>query len=988
MKQVKLFILFICLANISFSQEYFPKTNGVKTPNKKLVAFTNATIYSSPKEVIKKGTLLIKDNKIIGVGKNIKIPKNALIINLNEKYIYPSFIDIYSNFGVKTPTKPKGLKSPQYDAIRSGYYWNDHVRPETNTFNSFKFDNKKAASLLKIGFGIVNTHIEDGVVQGTGTLIALNKNGNLSSQIIDEKSAQYFSFNKSKLSNQSYPSSIMGSMALIRQLHHDAEWYSKGNIKNKDLSIEAFLKNKNQLQIFNSGNWLNDLRVDKIGKEFNVNYTILGGGDEYQRIQEIKATNKSYILPLNFPEAYDVENAFQAEKISLKDMKHWNLAPSNPSYFAKNNIPFVLTLHNSKNTKEFKKNLRKAIKYGLSKSDALAALTTTPAKLLGKQNNFGELKNGQYANFMISSGDIFNETTTMYEHWIMGEKNSFTSLNSININGTYSLSIDKKKYELTISGKSPKYTTKLKRDTLMISHKMTFKDDWLSIYFSENEKNKYTRLMAKVISENNSINGNVLLPNGSKTTFTAKQKTSSSDTKKKNTVLSSPTKLVDISYPNMAYGFKNKPTQETLLFKNITVWTNEKEGIIKNTDVLIENGKIKKIGPNINYNNSIIIDGTGKHLTAGIVDEHSHIATSSVNEGGQNSSAEVTIEDVVKSNDINIYRNLAGGVTTIQILHGSANPIGGRSALVKLKWGETPEKMLIPNAPKHIKFALGENVKQSNWNSYSRFPQTRMGVEQVYIDYFTRAKEYYNKKKSGKPFRKDDELEAISEILNKERFITCHSYVQSEINMLMKVAEQFNFNVNTFTHILEGYKVADKMKLHGVGASTFSDWWAYKFEVNDAIPYNGAILHNQGVTVAFNSDDAEMSRRLNQEAAKAVKYGNVSEEEAWKFVTLNPAKLLHLDKNIGSIKIGKDADVVMWSDNPLSIYAKAEKTIIEGVVYFDLKRDIENRKAIKKERNLLINLMLDYKNNGGKTQTPKQNIRPHIHCDFEGNYQH
>jgi imidazolonepropionase-like amidohydrolase len=306
---------------------------------------------------------------------------------------------------------------------------------------------------------------------------------------------------------------------------------------------------------------------------------------------------------------------------------------------------------------------------------------------------------------------------------------------------------------------------------------------------------------------------------------------------------------------------------------------------------------------------------------------------------------------------------------------------------VKLKWGETPDKMLIPNAPKAIKFALGENVKQSNWQSFSRFPQTRMGVEQVYIDYFTRAKEYDLKKKSGLPFRKDDELETIAEIINKERFVTCHSYIQSEINMLMKVAEKFNFNINTFTHILEGYKVADKMKKHGVGASTFSDWWAYKYEVNDAIPYNGAILHNQGITVAFNSDDAEMSRRLNQEAAKAVKYGNVSEEEAWKFVTLNPAKLLHLDKKIGSIKIGKDADVVLWNTNPLSIYAKAEKTIIEGVVYFDIETDLKNRKEIKEQRNALINLMLDYKNNGGKTQSPKKSVRPHIHCDFKGDYQ-
>ena len=378
---------------------------------------------------------------------------------------------------------------------------------------------------------------------------------------------------------------------------------------------------------------------------------------------------------------------------------------------------------------------------------------------------------------------------------------------------------------------------------------------------------------------------------------------------------------------------------------------------------------------------TLVIDGTGKHLTSGIIDEHSHIAASSINEGGHNSSAEVTIEEVIDPEDINIYRNLAGGVTTIQILHGSANPIGGRSAIIKLKWGESANNLIFKNSPKFIKFALGENVKQSNWQSYNRFPQSRMGVEQLFIDYFNRAKEYDKIKKSGQEYRKDLELEVLSEILNKEMFISCHSYVQSEINMLMKVAEKFDFNINTFTHILEGYKVADKMKNHGVGASTFSDWWAYKFEVNDAIPYNAAILHNVGVTTAINSDDAEMSRRLNQEAAKTIKYGGMSEEDAWKTITLNPAKLLRIDDKVGSIKIGKDADVVLWNQNPLSVYAIAEKTIIDGAIYFDKERDNMLRKEIKQERTLLINMMMEEKNKGGKTQAVKRKVKTLLTCE-------
>jgi imidazolonepropionase-like amidohydrolase len=987
MKKLTLSLYLFLMISVSFSQEYIPKTNGVKTPEATTIAFTNATIYVSPAEIILNGTLLIENNTIKAVGKSVTIPKNTETIDLSGKTIYPSFIDIYSSFGVEK-IKGKPYKSPQYDANRKGYYWNDHIRPETQTFQSFKYDNKKAIDLLKAGFGIVNTHVHDGVISGTGTLVALNQNGHTATQIIEENSAQYLSFDKSKLSHQSYPGSIMGSLALLRQVHYDADWYSKGNIEIKDLSLEAYLNQKKQLQIFNAGNCLNDLRVAKLGLDIGVNYTIVGGGDEYQRIDKIKATNTTYILPINFPKAYDVEDPFQASKITLKDMKHWNLAPTNPSVFAKNNIPFSLTTYNLKSPTEFNTNLQKAIKYGLNKKDALAALTTVPAKLLGKSDVIGSLNKGSYANFMITSGDIFDKETTLFEHWIMGRKNVFSDMNTKDISGNYDLVVNGKTYSLKLTDNDSKIKAELKHDTLKVSSKVTFKDNWLNLYFAEKDQKEYHRLTAKVGKTKTSISGKVILANGSETKFTAIYKNleekidEKKGDKKKNT---EPT-LVDISYPNMAYGFKTVPQQETILFKNVTVWTNEIDGILENTDVLLKDGKIAQIDKNISSKKAIIIDGTGKHLTAGIIDEHSHIATSSVNEGGQNSSAEVTIEDVVKSNDINIYRNLAGGVTTIQILHGSANPIGGRSALVKLKWGETPDKMLIPNAPKFIKFALGENVKQSNWRSYTRFPQTRMGVEQVYTDYFTRAKEYDAKKKNGVPVRKDEELEVIAEIINKERFITCHSYIQSEINMLMKVAEKFNFNINTFTHILEGYKVADKMKAHGVGAATFSDWWAYKYEVNDAIPYNGAILHNQGVTVAFNSDDAEMSRRLNQEAAKAVKYGGVSEEDAWKFVTLNPAKLLHLDKSIGSLKVGKDADVVLWSTNPLSIYAKAEKTLIEGVVYFDIERDLQSRIEIKKEKNQLINLMLDYKNNGGETQTPKKTEKPHIHCDFVGDY--
>ena len=419
-------------------------------------------------------------------------------------------------------------------------------------------------------------------------------------------------------------------------------------------------------------------------------------------------------------------------------------------------------------------------------------------------------------------------------------------------------------------------------------------------------------------------------------------------------------------YPFNGYGFSEMPKQEDVLIKNATVWTNEADGILQNTDVLLKNGKIAAIGKNLSTGNAKQIDGTGEYLTPGIIDEHSHIAVSgSVNECSQSVTSEVRIADVINPEDIDIYRQLSDGVTSSHILHGSCNTIGGQTQLIKMRWGKDGEEMKFANWDPFIKFALGENVKRSYSPTNNRFPDTRMGVEQVLVDAFTRAEDY---EKMGENKRRDLELDALVETLNHKRFITCHSYVQSEINMLMHVADSFHFKVNTFTHILEGYKVADKMKAHGAYASTFSDWWAYKAEVQDAIPYNAALMTDEGLTVAINSDDAEQARHLNQEAAKTMKYGGMTEEQAFKMCTLNPATMLHIADRVGSIKVGKDADVVLWNNNPLSIYATAQKTFVDGIEYYDRQRDSTMRIYIASERNRLIQKMLNAKKAGAKTQ--------------------
>ena len=980
--KMKLLTLTLLWCSVTLlAQDYFPENDGVKSKNTNYYAFTNAKIYVTPTEIIKNGTLVIQNGKIIQVGSSVTVPKNAVVENLNGKSIYASFVDAFSGFGVKKPKRVPGAgRSPQYEATREGFYWNDHIMPENNAIEKFDYDAKKAADLRKVGFGTVNTHIADGIARGSGVLVALNDAGTDADRILEDTSAQYFSFSKSVTKRQSYPTSLMGAIALMRQLYYDVDWYSKGNIDTKDRSIEALIENKNLTQIFEAGANGNVLRADKIGDQFGIQYAILAGGDEYERIAAIKKTNAKLIVPINFPKAYDVSDPFAAQYVNLKDMRHWNLAPSNPKVLEDNDVSFSFTMHNLKSPADFNKMLLKAIDHGLSKTKALEALTTMPALILNASNKIGSLKAGSQANFLITSGDIFDKKTTLYENWVQGQKNIINNKDQKDIRGDYNLSVEGTTYKMSLKGEVNKPNLEIKQDTLIRKSKFAYKNNWVNFSFSTDKGQKTYRMTGLVNSDSDNITGKLVLPNGQESSFNA-IKTNSFESKVTiggNKSNQKP-ELVTLTYPNIGYGYATKPKQENMLFKNATVWTGET--ILKNTDVLVKNGKINKIGENINAGNAKTIDASGKHLTAGIIDEHSHIGALAVNEAGHNSTAEVKMTDVVDPKDIDLYRNLAGGVTTIQLLHGSANPIGGRSAILRLKWGEDTEGLIFPNMPKFIKFALGENVKQSNWQSFSRFPQTRMGVEQAFISYFQLAKEYDEKKKSGKPYRHDEEMETLAEILNGERFISCHSYVQSEINMLMKVAEQFNFRVNTFTHILEGYKVADKMAKHGVGGSTFSDWWAYKYEVNDAIPYNAAIMASQGVTVAINSDDAEMSRRLNQEAGKTIKYGGMSEIEAWKTVTLNPAKLLHIDNRVGSIEVGKDADLTLWSDHPMSVYAKAEKTMIEGAVYFDIQKDKIQREEVKKERAKLINMMLNEKSSGAKTQAPKQRKKPRFECE-------
>jgi imidazolonepropionase-like amidohydrolase len=404
------------------------------------------------------------------------------------------------------------------------------------------------------------------------------------------------------------------------------------------------------------------------------------------------------------------------------------------------------------------------------------------------------------------------------------------------------------------------------------------------------------------------------------------------------------------------------------LIRNATVLTVTK-GKLENTDVLLENGKIAQVGKNLAAPpGAQVIDATGKYVMPGIIDPHSHTMIDAVNEGSLSVTSMVRITDVLNPTDVNIYRQLAGGVTTINVLHGSANTIGGQNAVVKLKYGEDVDKMLFPGAPPGIKFALGENVTQKNSQTAAqatgrplRYPATRMGQEEVLRDAFVRARDYqatwddYNARvaKGDKTVvapARNLELEPLVEVLEGKRFVHAHSYRADEMLMLLNVAKEFGFTVKTLQHGLEGYKIASEIAAAGTGLSTFADEWSYKVEAYDAIPYNTAILMHHGVVATVNSDSDERARRLNIDAAKMMRYGGLTEDEALKTITYNGAVQLGVEKRVGSIEVGKDADVVIWNGDPLSVYSSAETTFIDGKIYFDIKQDQAKRQAMASER--------------------------------------
>ncbi|WP_406666686.1 amidohydrolase family protein [Gallaecimonas sp. GXIMD1310] len=946
------------------------------------VAFTHATLVTEPGQIQHDATLVIRDGRILSVGDDI--PTGARLIDTKGAWIYPGFVDPYSNYGLpQTAYGPATTAPPHYSWPRPGAQaFNAAIHASQQWRQQFQADQDSARTYLKDGFTSVASARLDGIFQGYGVALSLAQLPP-NQLIYNDSGRQFMSFDKGS-SQQAYPNSLMGAIALVRQTLSDAAWYKDARSHqdaaakletNADLAALGTLQQHGIMMATRHEDEL--LSAAALFKKAGYQPVYVGSNFEYDRAGEVAKVAKTLVLPLTFPKPPAVTTQAEQYQVQLGDLRHWERAPTTAAVMRNKGVAVAFTRHKLEGS--VWPAIRQAVRAGLSEQDALAALTTVPARIAGVSTLTGQLKAGMMADFVVASGDLFKDGKVL-STWTQGQPHTQIPMGLAALWGQYQAG----QYQLSVTSDG-KVSLKQGDKTISPIHHQ-YLDQQLHLRWHDNNGDHYWRL-------SNSYRQPALASGGPGQWQSLAIKALAAKPAKEK----APFKLLSrLSFPNEAYGLASHPKAEKLLIKHATVWTSEDDGTLADTDVLVEDGKIKRVGKDLRVPRGFtVIDANGMHLTAGIVDEHSHIAISGgVNEASEAVTSEVRIGDVVNPNDIAIYRALAGGTTTAQLLHGSANPIGGQSQVIKLRWGETANNMKFKEAPPTIKFALGENVKQSNWgdNFNRRYPQSRMGVKSLLEDAFQTAREYQEartrydllsrrNKQETLPPRRDYRLDALVEILNKERFVHAHSYVASEILALMEVADDFGFTLQTFTHALEGYKVADELRKHGASASTFADWWAYKFEVYDAIAENACVLHDKGVLTSINSDSNDLIRRLNLEAAKSRSYCGMSEQEAWKLVTINPAKQLKIDQYVGSIKAGKAADLVLWSANPLTASARVQMTWVDGKRYFDRMRDLAERQAINTEKKGLIDKVLSANQ---ATTSDREGYRPavvHWHCE-------
>jgi imidazolonepropionase-like amidohydrolase len=908
-------MLLFCLVGVAGAQEEAPP-NGPRRIDPAWHALVGATVHVAPGHTLPRATVVLRGDRIVSVTEQDAPPAGARVWDLKGFHLYAGLIDAY------VPVEPPAHK---------GRHWNRKVTPKRT---AREIDAKTGEELRELGFVAAVAAPRGGIFRGRASLVSLAPRDPDPSvkrpTVYREGVYQALAFERNRNSRDGYPTSQMGAIALIRQSLFDG------------LAPDQTL-------CFLTEDELEALRAARISKEFGRRSILLGSGLEFRRLDAIRKDGLPLIVPVRFPRMPDVSSIGAQEGVDLRTLMTWEQAPTNPQRLDKAGLEVALTTHRLRRRRSFPRGLQRALRHGLTPDRALAMLTTNPARILGFADRMGTIEKGKLANLVVTDRPLFQRDRKVRALWIDGKHYEVEPPKGNGLAGEWAL--DQPSVTLTIDRKH-KITVRV--DTKPTEAKrVDVRGHRVSLSFDHGG----VLVTLSGVLEGDRMLGHGVTAAGERFTWTATRTAPPKPRPAKEAV---PADVPETyGYPFGPYALPALPKQaDALVVRAQKIWTCGPQGILEDGQIEIAKGKIAYVGARREVKGADVIDGP--HLTPGIVDCHSHTGISKgINDSGQAVTAEVRIGDVTDPDHISWYRQLAGGVTTVHTLHGSANPIGGQNQINKIRWGALhPDDMHLKGAMPGIKFALGENVKQSNWGDEFtvRYPQTRMGVETLIRDRFLAAREYLE----GHD-RVDLELEALAEILQGKRLVHCHSYRQDEILMLCRIAQEFGFRIGTFQHVLEGYKVAEAIKAHAIGASAFSDWWAYKVEVQDAIPFNGTLMHEVGVSVSFNSDSNDLARRLNVEAAKAVKYGGVKPEEALRFVTLNAARQLAIDDRVGSLEVGKDADLVLWSGSPLSTYARCVATWIDGREYFSLEQDRKHRERIAAERRRLIAKLLGQK---------------------------
>ncbi len=971
------FLLFFGLADYSLAQSQTAQTDGMKVNTPAVHAFTNATIHTAPGRILNNATLVIRNGVVEAVGTNVRIPADARVWDMDGKTIYPGFIDAHTDVG---------QKEPRMNIEMGNVSWNAQIRSQLTAEGEFKHEDDGSKALRELGFTTVLSMPTAGIFKGEGAVVNLN-DGTVGDRVVRTGVAQGVSLVRTWGLPASYPTSQPGSIALIRQTLYDAQWYDQAHEifntnprglqrpeSNAALAALTDAVNGRQPLLFEANSDEEIVRAMRFTQEFsNIRPWLRGNGHEYKMIDYLKQHNAPLILPLNFPSTPNIRTPENALGANLATLRHWYLAPENPARLAAEDISFSFTTDGLENKSHFMRNLRKAVEVGLDERTALEALTVNPANLLGISSTHGTLETGKSASFVITDGNIFNNRSRILSVWIDGHHHVINRENEMDVKGEWAVTSSTGLFDgmmnITesrpgrLSGKIMVGENEFELSSVSVQDlprrfRADFNGEELGI-------TGHIRLTASV--SGNRLHGWAETAGNERVEWSAELSAGAEPSTPQEEREPAPRtlELADIR-PAMDFGIASKPDQpEHVLVRNATIWTMGPEGIIENGDLLVRRGRVAEVGQNLSApRNALVIDAEGKHVTPGLIDAHLHSGINGVNEVGNAIVPEVRMADVLNINNIWMYRQLAGGLTTAHVMHGSANPIGGQNVFVKMRWGSLSDDLILEDAPRTVKFALGENPKRVGTD---RYPETRMGVEQIIEDRFNMARDYearwneWNSNRQGIPPRRDLRLDALVDILNMDIDIQSHSYRADEILMLMRLTEQFDFRVKAFHHGVEAYKVAPELVEHGAGAVVWSDWTSFKIEAYDATLYNARLLHEAGVLTSLHSDNSQIATRMNWEAAKMVRAG-MDPVDALSLVTSNTARVLGIDHLVGSLEPGKHADFVIWNGDPLSTLTKAEQTWVDGRKYFDLEEDAEMRAAIERERADLIQLIMEQQN--------------------------